>query len=87
MTREEMLKQMGLTHEELKDLLHKLRQLHASLNEHQRAVLTRSLPTPSRAAKTFGADVTAEDLEKFLRTEDNVGFNGGCVVAVQGHNR
>jgi hypothetical protein len=36
MTREEMLKKMGLTHEELKDLLLKLAQLRASLNERQR---------------------------------------------------
>jgi hypothetical protein len=87
MTHEEMLKRMGLTHEELKDLLLKLAQLHVSLNEHQRAVLDRSLPTASKAAKTFGADVTAADLERFLSAEVYGGFATGCVVALQGHNQ
>lgn len=80
MTREEMLKRMGLTHEELKDFLQKLGQLHASLNDRQRAVLKRSLPTHSAAAKTFGADVTAGDLEKLFDGEQHSGFAGAAVA-------
>jgi hypothetical protein len=83
MTREEMLKRMGLTQEELTDLLQKLAQLHASLNDHQRAVLDRSLPTHSAAAKTFGANVTAADLQKLLSAEFETGFAAGAVVALQ----
>jgi len=84
MTREEMLKRMGLTHEELKDFLLKLAQLRASLNDRQRAVLDHSLPTHSAAAKTFGADVTAGDLEKHLSDELHSGFAATAVVAHPG---
>jgi hypothetical protein len=82
MTREEMLKKMGLTHEELKDYWQKLGQLHASLNDRQRAVLERSLPTYSAAAKTFGTDITAVDLQKIVRAEQHGGFAGAAVAVV-----
>jgi hypothetical protein len=82
MTREEMLKKMGLTHEELKDYWQKLGHLHASLNDRQRAVLERSLPTYSAAAKTFGADVTAGDLQKIVKAEQQGGFAGAAVALV-----
>ena len=82
MTREEMLKKMGLTHEELKDYWQKLGKFHASLNPHQRVVLERSLPTYSAAAKTFGADVTAGDLEKIVNSAKyHGGFAGAAVAA------
>ena len=86
MTREEMLKRMELTHEELKELLLKLAELRASLNDRQRAVLDRSLPTQSAAAKTFGADVTAADLNSFLSDVRNEGFAAAGVVAVVVHS-
>jgi hypothetical protein len=82
MTREEMLKKMGLTHEELKDYWQKLGKFHASLNPRQRVVLERSLPTYSAAAKTFGADVTAGDLEKIVNSEVHGGFAGAAVAAL-----
>jgi hypothetical protein len=85
MTREEMLNRMGLTSEEFKDLMLKLAQLRASLNDRQRAVLDRSLPTHSTAAKTFGADVTAGDLQKLLKAEQEGGF-AGAAVATQVQN-
>ena len=86
MTREEMLKRMGLSSDELSELLQKLGALYVSLNERQRAVLNRSLPTHSAAAKTFGASVTAADLQKLLKTEHHAGFASGSVVAVQDQN-
>jgi hypothetical protein len=85
MTREEMLKKMGLTSEELTDLMQQLAQLRASLNDAQRAVLDRSLPTHSTAAKTFGADVTAGDLQKLLKADQQGGF-AGAAVATQVQN-
>jgi hypothetical protein len=66
MTRNEMLKRMDLTDEDLKDLVHKFKTFHSSLNERQRAIVTRSLPNISSAAKSFGNDVTAEELQKEL---------------------
>jgi hypothetical protein len=69
MTRDEMLNRMKLSDEELKDLLQKFKTFENSLNEHQRAVVRHSLPKPSAAAKTFGADVTADDLKALFGTD------------------
>jgi hypothetical protein len=75
MTRNEMLKRMRLTDDELKDLVHKFKAFHNSLNEPQRAVIKTSLPKPSAAAKTFGDDVTAKDLKELFGTDsDSVSF-------------
>lgn len=83
MTREDMLKQLGLTHEEFKDLLLKLAVLRLSLNESQRAVLDRSLPSPSSAATTFGDDVTAGHLQELFGAEVQGGFAATAMVALQ----
>jgi len=69
MTRNEMLKRMKLTDEELKDLILKFKAFQKSLNKNQRAVVKISLPKASTAAKTFGDDVTAKDLKKLFGTE------------------
>jgi hypothetical protein len=82
MTREEMLEQMKLTHEEFKDLLLKLALLRFSLNESQRAVFDRSLPSPSVAAGTFGADVTAGHLQELLGAEVRAEVPGGFIALV-----
>ena len=86
MTHEQMLKKLELTHEEFKDLMNRLANLYASLNERQRAVLARSMPTTARAAKTFGADVTAGDLERLIKPDLQSGFAGMAVVAHSGSN-
>jgi hypothetical protein len=82
MTRQEMLEQMKLTHEEFKDLLLKLALLRFSLNESQRAVFDRSLPSPSAAAGTFGADVTAGHLQELLGAEVRAEVPGGFIALV-----
>jgi hypothetical protein len=82
MTREEMLKKMGLTHEEFKDYWQKLEKFHDSLNDRQRAVLERSLPRYSAAAKTFGAAINAEDLQKILKADQQGAFAGAAVAVV-----
>ena len=74
MTRDEMLKRLGLSDEELKDLLHKFVKFHKSLNDHQKAVIDRSLPTTAAAAKTFGATVTPAHLQKLFSTNLNTGM-------------
>jgi hypothetical protein len=73
MTRDEMLKRLGLSDEELKDLLHKFVKFHKSLNDHQKAVIERSLPTTAAAAKTFGPTVTPEHLEQLFGTSLDTG--------------
>jgi hypothetical protein len=76
MTRSEMLKKMGLKDEELKDLMQKFRNFKDTLNAHQLRVVTRSLPTVTAAAKTFGDDVTAEDLQQLFGTDATSGSFG-----------
>jgi hypothetical protein len=80
MTRDEMLKRMKLTDEEFKDLIHKFRNFNNSLNEHQREVVTRSLPTVAVAAKSFGPDVTAGELEKLLGIDFTTGAFGASGI-------
>ena len=86
MTSEEMRKKMQLNEKELKELLKELGAFLAKLNEHQRAVLDQSLPKFAAAAKTFGPDVTAEELKKLLDAEGPGGFAAGAVVAHLGLN-
>jgi hypothetical protein len=82
MTRQEMLDQMKLNHDEFKDLLLKLALLRFSLNESQRAVFDRSLPSPSAAAETFGANVTTEHLQELLGAEVRAHVPGGFIALV-----
>ena len=81
MTRQEMLDQMGLTQEELKDLLVKVTKLRADLTEPQRAVFDRSLPTHAAAAETFGPNVTAGNLQELLGAEIQGTFSAMAMVA------
>jgi hypothetical protein len=67
MDRNQMLKKLGLSEHELRDLLQKLSELESGLTTAQRAVLKSSSPTLSEAAATFGPDVTADDLRAFLK--------------------
>jgi hypothetical protein len=62
MTKEEMLKRSGLTEKEFKELVHKFLHFLSSLDPAQKAAVHRWLPSPSRVAKSFGPDVTPEQL-------------------------
>lgn len=66
MTRDEMLRRLGLTELELEDLLDKYRQFHKSLSDRQRVVMTRSLPSVEEAIRSFGPDVTVDDMQILL---------------------
>jgi hypothetical protein len=81
MTRQEMLKQLGITNSDLKDLLQKFEKFHDSLNDPQREVIARSLPTTAAAAKRFGSNVTAKDLEDLFRLDP-----GGGVATMRAAN-
>jgi hypothetical protein len=73
MTRDEMLKRLDLSDEELKELLQKFGKFLKSLNDRQRAVIERSLPTTAAAAKTFGPTVTPVHLEQLFSTSLDTG--------------
>jgi hypothetical protein len=78
-----MLKKLGLTIEEFRDLIQKLDTLNKSLNPAQRAVIERSFPTAAAAATTFGQDVTAAQLQSLLATDPtNEPFASGKVAFV-----
>jgi hypothetical protein len=62
MTRHEMLQKMDLSHEEHVDLMAKFQAFHASLNQNQQKVVTRSLITLEQARTTFGPGATVGDV-------------------------
>jgi len=68
MTRAEMLKSMGLTEDEFRQLLVKFGVFYASLRPNQRAVVNRALPSLRRAARSLGRDVASEDLREMLKS-------------------
>ncbi len=81
MTPEEMLQHLKLSQPELHDLVKKARSFLESLNPAQREAVTRSLPTAEAAARTIGPDITAEDLQKFLReAEKQEPVDGGTFM-------
>ena len=81
MTHDDMLKKMGLTHDEHKDLLSKFSAFHGSLNDNQKKVMARSMPTLEQAAKSFGPGVTPQHLEAFAAPGD-AGGGSGCSIAL-----
>jgi len=66
MTRAELLKQLGLTDEELSTLVLKFRVFYASLTAPERAVVDRLLPRFRHAAGLFGGDVTRDELKVLI---------------------
>ena len=66
MTHEEFLYQLGLSREEFRDLLQKFSYFLGTLNEAQKDAVRRSNPTIAEAARSFGPEVTPEELEKIL---------------------
>lgn len=79
MTRHEMLKKMGLTHDEHVDLMGKFEAFHASLNQNQQKVVTRSLMTLEQARMTFGPSATVQDVANLVGpvfTATNSSCNG-----------
>jgi hypothetical protein len=66
MDQEEMLKELGVSRKELYELLTRFGAFFESLDKRQQAVIRRSFPTLTEAAKTFGPDVTGDDLRKLF---------------------
>jgi hypothetical protein len=66
MNHNEMLKELGMSHAELRELLVKFDTFLKSLNEAQQNALRRSLPTHSEAIKAFGPGLNADELLKLF---------------------
>ena len=66
MNREEMLKKLGLSSEELDDFVRKYHHFLGTLDPAQRDMITRSLPTVDQAMKAFGPELKADELIKLF---------------------
>jgi hypothetical protein len=79
----ELLRDIGLSDEELTEIQSKMAELIGSLDQHQLDALKRSLPSAEEAAATLRPEVTAERLTEFMRAHSPRGaavlvcFNGG----------
>lgn len=67
MTNDEMLAQLGLTMDQLLDLLQKLSNFVKNLDSAQLAVVLSSMPTLTQAAALFGPYTSAGDLQRLLQ--------------------
>lgn len=67
MTDEEILQELGLTAQELTDLLRKVNEFANTLNHKERRAFTESLKSTQYAAQEFGQDVTPERLTALAR--------------------
>lgn len=85
MNRDEMLKELGVSADELHDLLEKFHAFLASLDEPQRAAIRRSLPTLAEALAAFGPNVTEEDLLKLF--EGDVGHKPVIICVPLHHHK
>jgi hypothetical protein len=66
MTREEMLKKLGVTSVELHDFLSKYSSFVASLDVAQHTLISNSLPSMDQAMASFGPGVSADDLTRLF---------------------
>jgi hypothetical protein len=73
MTREEMLKRMGLTDHEFRHLVEKFREFYGHLNPAQQAVVHHALPRFEQAIGLFGHDIKKTDVKMMLTADDSGG--------------
>jgi|HubBroStandDraft_2_1064218.scaffolds.fasta_scaffold238069_2 hypothetical protein len=62
----ELLKQLGLSPDDLNNLLLKFRVFYGSLTESEAKVVNRLLPTFQHAAALFGGKIDRDDLRRLL---------------------
>lgn len=73
MNERELLKKMGLSDEKLRDLLNKLHEFVSTLGPEQKEVFEKCLIPCAEAAKTLKRNVTAKQLEDFIRERSPAG--------------
>jgi hypothetical protein len=69
MTRDEMLKKLGLTQEENDELMSKFAKFLQSLTPNQKRVFLDLMPRTDDVVKSFGPDVTIEQLQTLATPE------------------
>lgn len=70
MDKQEMLGKLGLSEDEYKKLLTKFATFFNSLEDNQKRVINNWLPHLDEIAKSFGPDVTVEQLKKLSDLEN-----------------
>ena len=69
MKHEDMLKQLGVSHDQLQDLFRKFEAFFNSLDAQQQQVVKKSLPTVEEAVQAFGAEATQDDLLTLFKAD------------------
>jgi len=70
MNRDDMLKKLGVSQDQLQDLFRKFESFFNTLNPQQQKVVKASLPTVQEAVQAFGADATAADLMSLFQADE-----------------
>lgn len=66
MTHDELLASLGLSGAQLSDTLQKFHNFFQSLDDQQKAVVQKSIPSLTEAANSFGPDVQESELRSLL---------------------
>ncbi len=82
MTQREMLKKLGVSKDELHDLLTKMSNLQKRLSPKQRRLFQESMPTLQDAAIAFGPDVDPLDVQKFFNKAHPIAGLAGIRLTV-----
>jgi len=82
-----ILKEIGLTDAGLRDYLKKLSAFYDSLDTHQQEVFNRSMRSSEHEAlTTFGGNVTATQLEAFIKSREPKGQKMVCIIRACYHD-
>lgn len=63
MNREEMLKRVNLTEQDFHHIVTAFRAFYGSLNDREKAVVNRTLPTLQQALRALGGDIDLGELQ------------------------
>ena len=82
MESQDIVNQIGLSDDELRDLLNRFAALYRDLNEAQRKVFSLTLPSLHEALNSFVGDITEQQLLNFL--EQRQSMEGDFIMVVRG---
>lgn len=88
MDNKQILREIGLTDSELRDYLKKLSGLYNRLTPKEQKVFSASMGSSftKKALKSFQGEITAEQLEKFVRSREPKGAPVVFIVWACGHD-
>ncbi len=86
MTDAQILERMGLTDEQLREVLRKFNEFVEHLEKHERRYVLHGLKSPTEAAAELDEDVKPDRLEKFIREHGPKHGIGICFSCDVGHH-